>query len=103
MTFLVADLAWYESGHRFGDRILHFLCGLSRNPGSCVHKAAGIFAWHGVRTLLVSKFVLGLDAVVTPLAGAAGTPLTQFLVFDSLGAMFWSAAYAALGYISAIN
>jgi membrane protein DedA with SNARE-associated domain/rhodanese-related sulfurtransferase len=99
MTFLVADLAWYEAGHRFGDRILHFLCGLSGDPESCVHKATGIFARHGVRTLLVSKFVVGLDAVTTPLAGAAGTPLMQFLAFDALGALLWSAAYAALGYI----
>lgn len=99
MTFLLADLAWYEAGHRFGDRVLHFVCGLSGDPGSCVHKATGVFARHGVRTLLVSKFVVGLDAFATPLAGAAGTPLMQFLVFDALGAIFWSTAYAALGYI----
>jgi membrane protein DedA with SNARE-associated domain/rhodanese-related sulfurtransferase len=99
MTFLVADLAWYEAGHRFGDRILHCLCSLSGNPASCVHKATGVFARHGVRTLLVSKFVVGLDAVATPLAGAAGTPIMQFLAFDALGAILWSAAYGALGYI----
>lgn len=99
MTFLLADLAWYEAGHRFGDRILHFLCGLTGSPGSCVHKATGIFARHGVRTLLVSKFVVGLDAFATPLAGAAGIPVMQFLAFDALGAMLWSTAYGGLGYI----
>jgi membrane protein DedA with SNARE-associated domain/rhodanese-related sulfurtransferase len=99
MTFLVADLAWYEAGHRFGDRILHCLCSLSGNPASCVHKATGVFARHGVRTLLVSKFVVGLDAVATPLAGAAGTPILQFLLFDALGAILWSAGYGTLGYI----
>jgi membrane protein DedA with SNARE-associated domain/rhodanese-related sulfurtransferase len=99
LTFLFADLAWYEAGRRFGDRMLHFLCGLSLDPGTCVRRATGTFARHGVRTLLVSKFVVGLDAVAVPLTGAARIPPTQFLVFDALGAMFWSTTYAALGYI----
>ena len=99
MTFLAADLAWFEAGRRLGDRILHFVCGLSRDPGSCVHKATGAFARHGVRTLLISKFVVGFDAVAAPLAGRARISLTEFLAFDALGATFWSVTYAFLGYI----
>lgn len=98
-TFLLADLAWYEAGRRWGDRTIHFLCGLSRDPGSCVHKATSIFAKHGVRTLLISKFVLGFDAVAAPLTGAARTSPMKFVVFDGLGATFWSASYVGLGYI----
>src|SRR5271165_2145390 len=60
MTFLFADLAWFEAGRRLGVRTLHFLCALSGNPDACVHKAMGAFARRGVRTLLVSKFVVGL-------------------------------------------
>lgn len=63
ITFMAADLVWYEAGHRLGDRMLHVLCGLSRDTGTCVSKATAVFARHGVRTLLVSKFVVGLDAV----------------------------------------
>lgn len=99
MTFMVADFAWYSAGRRSGDRILHVLCGLSRDPGSCVHKATAVFARQGVRTLLVSKFVVGLDAVAAPLAGAAAVPPAQFVVFDALGAMFYSATFAVLGYV----
>jgi membrane protein DedA with SNARE-associated domain len=32
ITFLLADLAWYGAGRRFGERILHFLCGHAGNP-----------------------------------------------------------------------
>jgi membrane protein DedA with SNARE-associated domain len=32
-TFLFADFAWYGAGRRFGDRMLHFVCGLSSDPG----------------------------------------------------------------------
>jgi membrane protein DedA with SNARE-associated domain/rhodanese-related sulfurtransferase len=99
ITFLFADFAWYEAGRRLGDKILHFACGLSRNPGSCMSKATGIFTRYGVRTLLFSKFVVGFDAVAAPLAGNAKTSPVLFLAFDGLGATFWTASYTALGYI----
>jgi membrane protein DedA with SNARE-associated domain/rhodanese-related sulfurtransferase len=99
VTFLLADLAWYEAGRRLGNRILHFLCGLSKDPASCVCRATTSFDSRGVRTLLISKFVVGLDAVAAPLAGAGRVPPLRFLVFDALGAVLWSGAYAALGYI----
>jgi membrane protein DedA with SNARE-associated domain/rhodanese-related sulfurtransferase len=99
MTFLLADLAWYGAGRRFGDRVLHLVCGLSRDPGSCVHKATDTFANHRVRTLLFSKFVVGLDAVSAPLAGAARINPLKFMALDALGALIWSATYASLGYI----
>ena len=59
VTFLIADLAWYEAGRKWGDRILHLGCGLSGDTSSCVHRANGIFSKYGLRTLLVSKFVPG--------------------------------------------
>src|SRR5580658_4820571 len=99
MTFLVADLAWYAAGREFGDRILHFVCGLSRSPVSCVHKATDTFANNRVRMLLFSKFVVGLDAIAAPLAGAACLSPVKFLVLDALGALFWTMTYVGLGYV----
>jgi membrane protein DedA with SNARE-associated domain len=99
LTFLFADLAWYEAGRQFGDRILHFLCGLTRDPGACVHRATDVFSRHGVRTLLISKFVVGLAAVAVPLTGGARTAPLRFVVFEALVAMLWSAAYPALGCV----
>jgi membrane protein DedA with SNARE-associated domain len=98
-TFLFADFLWYCAGRRFGGRMLHFVCGLSLDPGSCVDRATDSFARHGVRILLVSKFVIGMDAVAVPLAGAAAIPPMRFLVFDGLGDFFWTTTYALLGYI----
>ena len=37
--------------------------------------------------------------MAVPLTGAARISPLQFLAFDGLGAMFWSATYAVLGYI----
>ena len=101
VAFLCADLAWYEAGRKFGGRILHFACGLTRDSVSCAHKATTAFDKHGVRILLVSKFIPGFDAVAAPLAGQAHVSVIRFLVFDALGAAFWTGAYAALGYVFA--
>jgi membrane protein DedA with SNARE-associated domain/rhodanese-related sulfurtransferase len=98
-TFLFADFLWYCAGRRFGDRMLHFACGLSSDTGSCVDRATGSFSRHGVRILLVSKFIIGLDAVAAPLAGASAIPAVQFLLFDALGALLWTTVYASLGYV----
>ena len=99
VTFLIADLAWYQAGRASGDRILHLVCGLSRDSGACVDRATSAFASHRVRTLLISKFVVGLDAVSAPLAGAAAIPRLHFLFLDGLGATLWTTFYATLGYI----
>ncbi len=99
VTFLLADLAWYEVGRRSGDGILRFVCSRSRDPQACVNRATAAFASHGLKTLLGSKFVLGLDAVAAPLAGVAKIPRLRFLVFDALGATLWTTTFAALGYV----
>jgi membrane protein DedA with SNARE-associated domain len=98
VALLLADWAWYESGRRWGDRTLHFICGVARNPQSCANKITASFERHGVKSLLFSKFILGLDAVAAPMAGIYRINRLWFLVFDAIGAVMWSFAYEALGY-----
>lgn len=98
-AFVLADLAWYEAGRRWGDKTLHLLSGLSANSQGLVGRATRAFAMHGAKTLLVSKFVPGLDAVAAPLTGADGVSPVKFVWFDSLGALFWSSCYATAGYV----
>jgi len=57
----------------------------------------GYLRRHGVRTLLVSKFIMGFDAVAAPLTGASESPLPGSF-FDA-AATLWSAFYAVLGYV----
>jgi membrane protein DedA with SNARE-associated domain/rhodanese-related sulfurtransferase len=98
-AFLVADMAWYLAGRSWGGRTLEFVCGATRDPSACVDKIAGKFSRHGVRLLIVSKFIIGVDAVAAPMAGISRTEIPRFLVFDALGAFLWSSVYTALGYI----
>jgi membrane protein DedA with SNARE-associated domain/rhodanese-related sulfurtransferase len=99
LALALADLGWFQAGRKWGKRILHFACGISKDPGGCVRKAEESFGRHGLRLFLGSKFVIGIDAVAVPLAGASGTARTQFLFFDALGATLWSGVYATLGYV----
>src|SRR5215469_14035955 len=98
-TFLIADLAWYAAGRKFGTRMLHFFAGLSSRAAAGVHRATAAFDSHHVRTLLLSKFVIGLDAVSAPLAGADGLSPLLFLGLDAIGAGLWTMCYVGLGYI----
>jgi membrane protein DedA with SNARE-associated domain/rhodanese-related sulfurtransferase len=98
-AFLLADTAWYGAGRIWGGRTLEFVCGAAADPSACVGRIAGKFSRHGVRLLLVSKFIIGVDAVAAPMAGISRTSLPRFLVFDAMGAVLWSSVYTALGYI----
>ena len=69
---LLADLLWYEAGRRWGDQILHFIYGLAADPHAAVRRAKWNFHRHGSRTIVLAKFVVGLDAAAPPLAGLSG-------------------------------
>ena len=97
---LLGNLAWYLLGRRFGSRLLGFACRLALEPDSCVKRTENLFTRHGVKSLLVSKFVPGLDVLGPPLAGAFGVPAGRFLAFDVAGLAIWLAAYVGLGALA---
>jgi membrane protein DedA with SNARE-associated domain len=96
---LLADSIWFYFGRRRGKRVLRFLCRVSLEPDSCVHRTESVFLKYGLNTLLVSKFVPGLNAVAAPLAGDSGIGAVRFLAADALGVVIWSATYMGVGYL----
>ncbi len=98
---LSADQVWYRLGIRHGTSFLGGLCRLSLEPDSCVRRAENFFARHGARSLLVAKFIPGLNTVAAPIAGAIRTPGWRFLWFDSLGILLWVATLETLGFVFA--
>lgn len=93
-----SDLIWYNIGRRRGIRVLQLLCRISLEPDSCVRNTEDVFAKHGVRSLLVAKFIPGLNTAAPPLAGVVGMVFGRFLLFDALGAILWAASISGLGY-----
>jgi membrane protein DedA with SNARE-associated domain/rhodanese-related sulfurtransferase len=96
---LLAEMVWYEAGRRWGDQILHFIYGLALDPDSAARRSKEDFVRHGLRTLMLAKFVVGLEAATPPLAGLSGTSRLRFIAFDAVGAAMWSGVYAGLGYV----
>jgi membrane protein DedA with SNARE-associated domain len=96
---LLADCAWFQLGKRRGAKILRFMCRISLEPDSCVRKTENLFVRFGLRSLLVAKFIPGLNAVAAPLAGASGVSMARFLAFDTTGALLWIGAYVGVGYL----
>ena len=98
-AIVLADWPWYEAGRRWGDRVVHFIHRLTRDPDYHDRRAKESFARYGPSILLVSKFVPGLDAVAPPLAGTSRTSCVRFLAFDAAGAALYSLTYTGLGYV----
>ena len=96
---LLADLAWYASGRRFGSRVLRAMCRLSLEPDSCVSDTEQLFARFGARVLIIAKFIPGLGAVTTAMSGVVGAGVSHFLVYDFIGATLWAGSAVALGSI----
>ena len=99
IAVILADLFWYFLGRYRGGRILKLLCRISLEPDSCVRRTENLFIRHGVRSLLVAKFIPGLNTAAPSLAGVFRMPLGRFLIFDSLGGFLWVVTVTSLGLI----
>jgi membrane protein DedA with SNARE-associated domain/rhodanese-related sulfurtransferase len=96
---LLSDVLWYEIGRHRGRPVLHLLCRISLDPDSCVRRAKDIFGRFGARSLLVAKFIPGMNTASPPLAGIFHMSLLRFLLFDLLGASLWAVLFIGIGYL----
>ena len=96
---LPPDLVWYELGRRRGPRVLARICAISLEPDWCVRRTETLFIRLGRKLLLVAKFLPGLSAVASPLAGSAGVARWQFILLDITGALTWAGTWMGLGYV----
>jgi membrane protein DedA with SNARE-associated domain len=95
---LPVDLVWHELGRRRGARVLSGLCRLTLEPDVCVRRTENLFLRHGVRALLVSKFLPGLTTVMPPLAGIFGVSRLRFVLYDLAGIVLWAGLWLGIGY-----
>jgi membrane protein DedA with SNARE-associated domain/rhodanese-related sulfurtransferase len=94
---IVADMAWFAIGRRYGHHVLRILCKLSLEPTLCVRKTQDAFGNTGDSTLMFAKFVPGLATLAPPVAGQNGMALGRFLFFDGIGATLWVGALLVVG------
>lgn len=92
------DWFWYWLGRLRGARVLHLLCILSLEPDYCVRNTENVFRKLGPISLVVGKFVPGLQTLAPPMSGLTGVSLSLFLLLDTLGTLLWASLFIALGY-----
>ena len=94
---MAGDQVWFDLGRRRGRLVLNWLCRISLEPMSCVRRTEDFFARHGVRSLIVAKFLPGFSTIAPPLAGIVGLTVPQYLLFNGLGTLLWVGTGIGLG------
>lgn len=92
------DSIGYWLGRLTGDRALRTYCHVTLGSGACIPNALAYYRHYGNATVVVGRFIIGVRAFLSPLAGAAGMPFSRFLLFDSVGALLWSGLFILIGY-----
>jgi membrane protein DedA with SNARE-associated domain/rhodanese-related sulfurtransferase len=96
---LVADVAWYLAGRRYGGRVVRTVCRISLSPDSCVRQTESLFSRWGPASLLIAKFIPGFGTIATSLAGSQRLPFAVFVVLDAIGGALWAGVAIALGAV----
>ncbi len=99
-ALIIGDIWQYWLGRYTGWALLGFLCRLSMNPETCMLRSAQSFYKRGKTTLVIAKFVPGINTMAAPLAGSMNMRFGQFLRLDLAGALLYTSVYLAVGFIS---
>ena len=95
---VMSDLVWFYLGRSRGVAILKFMCKVSLEPDTCLSKTNAAYTRYGSGSLLFAKFVPAVGMLGPPIAGMLGLATWKFIFLDSVGALFWSGTFVALGW-----
>lgn len=100
IALLLGDTVLFWLGRYAGWAMLGFLCRLSLNPETCILRSAESFYKRGKVTLVIAKFIPGINTMAAPLAGSMKMRYSQFLQLDFAGASLYCVIYLLVGYVS---
>src|SRR5215469_16374234 len=96
---MLGDTLLFVAGRYTGWSLLGFLCKVSANPETCILRSAESFYKRGRVTLVVAKFIPGVNSMAAPLAGSMKMRFGQFLALDLAGASCYALAYGGIGFV----
>jgi len=70
LGMIIGDSLLFVLGRYMGWGLLGLLCKVSVNPETCILRSAESFYKRGKTTLLVAKFIPGINTMAPPLAGS---------------------------------
>ncbi|MDJ0931886.1 bifunctional DedA family/phosphatase PAP2 family protein [Breoghania sp.] len=95
MGAIIGDAVSYWAGRVYGAQLKR-MWPLSRYPG-LVTKSEMFFANHGGKSIAVGRFVPGVKAVISGIAGMMGMSNPRFLTINVLSAFVWSLTHLLPG------
>lgn len=95
---ILGDNIGYALGHRLGRPWLERYGARVRLYPARVARADAFFERHGGKAVLLGRFVGFARALAPFLAGSARMRYREFLLYNAVGALAWSAVVLALGY-----
>src|SRR3984885_12096181 len=100
VALLLGDTVQFWLGRYMGWLLLGFLCRVSINPETCILRSAESFYKRGKATLVIAKFIPGVNTMAAPLAGSMKMRFWQFLRLDFAGASLYATTYLTVGYLA---
>jgi len=94
---VLADLAWYWAGKRYGRRVLSALCRISLAPDSCVRQTEDLFGRLGPWSLLFVRYLPGLSNITVAMAAITAMRLPLFIALNMAGGLLYFGVPAVLG------
>ena len=93
----IADSVWFHLGGRYGSSVTRWLCKYSLEAASCVRKTEDMLMRRGPSSLLVAKFIPGLNTMAAPLAGQSKMSYRLFFLYDMAGTFLWVTTFVLVG------
>jgi membrane protein DedA with SNARE-associated domain len=100
IALLLGDSAQFWLGRTMGWALLGFLCRLSMNPETCILRSAESFYKRGKLTIVIAKFIPGINTMAAPLAGSMKMRFGQFLRLDLAAGVLYVTTYLLIGFLS---
>lgn len=97
LAAIAGDNLGYIIGHRFGRRLFSKPDSLIFHKDNLA-KAEGFYKKYGAITVMIARFVPILRTFGPVVAGVGSMRYAEFLLFDIIGALAWSASITYLGY-----
>jgi membrane protein DedA with SNARE-associated domain len=99
LGILAGDILLFHLGRKSGWWLLGLLCRVAISPETCILRSAESFYKRGRMTLLIAKFIPGINTMAPPLAGSMRMRFSQFLRFDLGGTLLYVLAYGIPGFL----
>src|SRR4029078_582187 len=96
---LLGDMVWFELGRHRGRQTLTLLFRIAAGAHARVRRTEHFFLIHGIRALILAKFIPGLSTLAPALAGLFKISVGRFLVYNGDGSLLWSFSFLFLGYV----